>query len=104
MRPKELVRELLEIVARCGVEVRHEQGRFRGGYCLLRRRPVIVLNRALPPEQLQYILAEALQHLPLEQVPMKPAVRAWLEAFRQPPHGKQGSNVSSVAVDRHERG
>ncbi|MCS7177178.1 MAG: hypothetical protein NZ960_06130 [Candidatus Kapabacteria bacterium] len=60
--------------------MRREHGRFRGGYCVFRDRRLIVVNRALPPEQMSVVLAEALQQLPLEGVPLKPAVRSWLEA------------------------
>jgi hypothetical protein len=79
MKPERLVEELLEIARRSGIRIRREQGRFRGGYCIVRDQRLILLNRKLPPEQMSLVLAEALRCVPLEDLPMKPAVRAWLE-------------------------
>ncbi len=96
MRAEHLMRELLEVARRSGIRVRREHGRFRGGYCIVREQRLILLNRALPPEQVNLVLAEALRWVPLEHIPMKPAVRAWLEeALQQMPHGVPVLDVSA---------
>lgn len=96
MKAERLVEELLEIARRSGIRIRREQGRFRGGYCIVRDQRLILLNRALPPEQLSLVLAEALRWVPLENMPMKPAVRAWLqEVLGQPVHAPLVLDVSA---------
>ncbi|MCS6965998.1 MAG: hypothetical protein NZ473_04435 [Candidatus Kapabacteria bacterium] len=95
MNPERLVEELLKVAQHCGIRIRREQGRFRGGYCIVRQQRLILLNRSLPPEQMGYVLAEALRHVPLEGVPMRPAVRAWLsEVWEQSAHGALLLDVS----------
>lgn len=96
MRVDRLLEELLQVARRCGVRVRRERGRFRGGYCVIGQERLIVLNRALPPEQMLLVLAEALNYFPLEGIPMKPAVRAILEEARTPRvHGTVVLDVST---------
>ncbi len=94
MKPERLVEELLQVARRCGIRVRKEHGRFRGGYCVIRQERLIVLNRGLPPEQMSRVLAEALRQFPLEGIAMKPAVRAWLEEVA-PLHGAVVLDVST---------
>jgi|LJSS01.1.fsa_nt_gb hypothetical protein len=100
MKPERLLEELLHLARRCGLRVRREQGRFRGGYCILREQRLILLNRALPPEQMVVVLAEALRHVPLDGVPMKPAVRAWLEEVASGQHAGLLLDVSTPVAEQ----
>jgi hypothetical protein len=96
MKPERLVEELLEVARRCGIRIRRERGRFRGGYCIVREEKLILLNRALPPEQMSLVLAEALRYVPLDSIALKPAVRAWLEqAHAEVRHGELLLDVST---------
>lgn len=96
MKPERVLAELLEIARRCGIRVRRERGRFRGGYCIIGQERLIVLNRALPPEQMVCVLAEAFRCFRLDGVPMKPAVRALLEEAAAP--GVHGTVVLDVST------
>ncbi|GIV59374.1 hypothetical protein GQ464_006725 [Rhodocaloribacter litoris] len=80
MKLQQIVRELEDAVRRMGVQVRCEQGHFRGGYCKVGEEEVVVLNKRHPPEVHLAVLADALRELPVETVFLKPAVRAALEA------------------------
>lgn len=81
MKAPQLVRALEEAVRQLGVEVRYERGPFRGGLCTLEGRRVVVLNRQRPAEAHLAALAAALRELPAEEVYLRPAVRAALEAL-----------------------
>jgi hypothetical protein len=61
------------------VRVRRERGAFRGGRCTVGAAEVVVLNRRHPPEVHLAVLAESLRGLPVEQLYLRPAVRAALE-------------------------
>lgn len=79
MKAQQLVKALEEAVRQLGVEVRYERGPFRGGYCTVEGRPVVVLNRQRPPEAHLAALAAALRELPADEVYLRPAVRDALE-------------------------
>jgi len=81
MNPQRLIPALEDAVERLGVRVRRERGTFRGGLCTVDGAPVLVLNRQHPPEAHLAALAEALAELPAEQLYLRPAVRAALEAL-----------------------
>ena len=79
MKTDAIVRALEEAHARLGVRVRRERGGFRGGRCTVEGEEVVVLNRRHPPEVHLAVLAASLRHLPVEQLYLRPAVRAALE-------------------------
>lgn len=84
MKTHDVVRALEQTAAQLGVAVRRERGPFRGGYCTVNGRGLIVLNRQHPPEVMLAVLAEGLRHLPVDTVYLRPAVRKALEeAWRE---------------------
>jgi hypothetical protein len=74
-----IVRDLEQAHVALGVRVRRERGAFRGGRCVVGEEEVLVLNRRHPPEAQLAILAESLRGLAVDQVFLRPAVRAALE-------------------------
>lgn len=79
MKTEQIVEELKQAAGRLGFNVRAEKGNFRGGRCKVGGEEIIMLNgRHLPEAQLA-ILADSLRGLPVDQIFMKPAVRAALE-------------------------
>lgn len=80
MKTEQIVQELEEAVRQFGLPVRREQGRFRGGQCLVNGEALVVLNKRHPPEVHLAVLAEVLRTLPVETIFLRPAVREAMEA------------------------
>jgi hypothetical protein len=79
MKPEEIIEELEGVAAQLGVTVRFEKGDFEGGYCILRDRKLLLVNRRLMPGRKASVLAVALQEIGMENVFLKPALRAYIE-------------------------
>lgn len=79
MRHEELIQELHEVARQLGVTVRYEKGDFEGGYCILKAQKILLVNRKLMPNRKAAVLAAAMQEIGLENVFLKPALRAYIE-------------------------
>ncbi len=79
MKPDELIEELHTIAGQLGVTIRYERGDFEGGYCILREQRLLLVNRRLLPSRKASILAVAMQEIGLDNVFVKPTVRAYIE-------------------------
>jgi len=83
MRQEKLLAELTALAEQLKVEVREEKGDFSGGLCRIDQDRRIFLNRSHSLPQKIRILSEALCKFPLEDVYMLPAVREYLEKYRE---------------------
>jgi hypothetical protein len=79
MKHEQMIAELSEVASQLGVTVRYEQGDFEGGYCILKERRLLLINRRLSPARKASVLAVALQDIGLEHVFVKPALRAYID-------------------------
>lgn len=79
MTPEEILTEFETVARDMGVRIRLEKGDFDGGYCLLRDERIIVVNRKLNPGRRASVIARALGELGIEDVYIKPAIRAFIE-------------------------
>jgi hypothetical protein len=79
MKHEELVLELQDVVRQLGITVRFDQGNFEGGYCILKAQKLLLINRRLVPVRKASVLAAALREIGLENVFLKPAIRAYIE-------------------------
>ncbi len=79
MKHEELIEEFQALAGQLGITVRYEKGDFEGGYCILKERKLLLVNRRLMPQRKASVLAAALQEIGLENVFLKPALRAFLE-------------------------
>jgi hypothetical protein len=79
MKHQDLIEELQNIAAQLSVVIRYERGDFEGGYCILRDQRLLLVNRRLMPSRKAAVLAVALQEIGLDDVYLKPAVRAYIE-------------------------
>lgn len=88
MDAKRLVGELCLVAERLGLEVRREPlDGAAGGFCVLKRRPVVLLDPTLPADDQADVLAAALAEAcrtgaakaDLDDVFILPEVRAFLE-------------------------
>ena len=92
MKPEEIIQELQGLAAQLGVTIRYDKGDFEGGYCILREQKLLLVNKRLMEARKAAILAVALQEIGLENVFVKPALRAFIEdesvkAARTAPNG-----------------
>jgi len=79
MKHDELIEELHTLALQLGVTIRYERGDFEGGYCILRDQRLLLVNRRLLPARKASVLAVAMQEIGLDNVFVKPAVRAYIE-------------------------
>jgi len=79
MKHEELVEELQHLAGQLGVTVRYEKGDFEGGYCILKEERLLLVNKRLAPNKRASVLALGLQAIGLDNVYIKPALRAYIE-------------------------
>jgi hypothetical protein len=79
MKHEEMIEELHQIADQLGVTIRYERGDFEGGYCILREQKILIVNRRLLPQRKANVLATALHDIGLDNLYVKPAIRAFIE-------------------------
>jgi hypothetical protein len=80
MKLDKLFQELIDISGSLGIKIIQEKGNFKGGYCLLEKEKIIVINKLKPVEQRVRALAQAFSRLDTSQIYMKPAIREFIES------------------------
>jgi hypothetical protein len=79
MKHEELIEEFHLLAAQLGITIRYEKGDFEGGYCILKDRKLLLINRKLLPNRKASVLAAALREIGLDNVFLKPALREYIE-------------------------
>ena len=79
MKHEEIIKELQEVALQMGVTVRYERGDFEGGYCILKDRKLLLVNKRLMPVRKASILATALSEIGMDNVFLRPALRAYVD-------------------------
>ncbi len=79
MKHEQIIEELQQEATQMGVLIRFEKGDFEGGYCILKEKKMLLVNRRLMPSRKASVLAVALQEIGLENVFLKPALREYIE-------------------------
>jgi hypothetical protein len=79
MKHEDIIQDLHEVAVQLGVTIRYERGDFEGGYCVLRAQKMLLINKRLMPARKAAVLAAALRDIGLEDVYLKPALRAYIE-------------------------
>ncbi len=79
MKHDELLAEFERLAAQLGVTVRYEKGDFDGGYCILKKDRILLINRKLMPAKKVSVFARALHEIGLDNVFIKPAVRDFID-------------------------
>lgn len=74
-----IIDELIETFGKLEFTVRTEKGRFKGGFCLLRKDRLFLLNKDLEQDKMISILARNLAALGVDKVYMKPNLRELIE-------------------------
>jgi len=60
MTPDEVLASLMELAKRTGIRVRFDEIEARGGLCIVKGEPLVVLDVRAPPSEQAEILAAAL--------------------------------------------
>ena len=76
MKPTIIFQELEQLAEALDVEIVQEKGNFKGGYCLLEKEGIIVVNKLNPLEQRIRALAQAFSRLDISKIYIKPAIRS----------------------------
>ncbi len=74
-----ILQDLKEIATQMGAKIRFERGDFKGGYCILKDRKVIVINKLSNLQRKVIILSAALKQLGAEDIYLPPKIREVLE-------------------------
>jgi len=75
----ELLQELKAVADQLGVSVRFEKGDFKGGYCIVHDKKVIVINKMTNLQRKVMILSSALKELGVEDIYLSPRIREVIE-------------------------
>ena len=79
MKHEEIIQDLQDLATQLNVTIRYERGDFEGGYCILKDKKILLVNRRLMPTRKASVLATALQEIGLDNVFLKPVLRAYIE-------------------------
>ena len=80
MKPEKMLSALLEGAEQLGIKIIQDKGNFKGGYCILENKDIIVLNKLNPIEQKVKSLALAFSKLDVSGIYIKPAIREIIES------------------------
>ena len=75
MKPVLVFQEFERLAEFLEVKIIHDKGNFKGGYCLLEKEKIIVINKLKPLEQRIRALAQAFSRLDISTIYLKPAIR-----------------------------
>ena len=87
MKLPALFSELQNLSAKMGLQVTQDRGSFKGGLCRFEGEDMIVLNKSATLAQRTRQLAEILASKNLDDIYIKPGVRAVLEKYQPAIHG-----------------
>ena len=75
MKPAIVYQEFEKLAESLEIKIIQEKGNFNGGYCLLEKEKIIVINKLKPLEQRIRALAQAFSKLDISNIYLKPAIR-----------------------------
>jgi hypothetical protein len=76
---EEILLELKSVADQLGASVRFEKGDFKGGYCIIYDKKVIVINKMTNLQKKVMILSSALKELGVDEIYLTPRVREIIE-------------------------
>ena len=80
MKEEEILAGLEKLIENLGIELRYEKGDFTGGYCVVKSKPMLIVNHVQSPAQRIKLLAAALAEMNLDNVFVLPALREIISA------------------------
>ena len=79
MKPTIIFQEFEKLAEKMDIKIIQEKGDFKGGYCLLEKEGIIVVNKLKPLEQQIQALGQAFSSLDTSHLYLKPAIRELIE-------------------------
>ncbi len=79
MTNEQILSELEHLAEKSGIYIRYEKGDFEGGYCVLKKERLIVINKRLAYGRRASVLAQGLAEVGIDEIYLKPAVRQYIE-------------------------
>jgi len=76
---EEILQELKAVADQLGATVRFEKGDFKGGYCIVHDKKVIVINKMTNLQRKVMILSTALKELGTDSIYITPKIREVIE-------------------------
>ena len=76
---EEILQELKSVADQLGATIRFEKGDFKGGYCIVHDKKVIVINKMTNLQKKVMILSTALKELGVDSIYLTPRVREIIE-------------------------
>ena len=76
---EEIFQELKSVADQLGASVRFEKGDFKGGYCIIYDKKVIVINKMTNLQRKVMILSTALKELGVDKIYLSPRIREIIE-------------------------
>ena len=76
-----ILEDLKQLATQIGARVRFERGDFKGGYCIIKKDKIIVINKLSNLQRKVYVLASALRELGLDEIYVQPKIRELIEEF-----------------------
>ena len=80
MKPTIIFQEFEQLAEALNVKIIQEKGNFKGGYCLLEKEGIIVVNKLNPMVQRIRALAQAFSQMDISKIYMKPAIRSIIDS------------------------
>lgn len=80
---EDFIEELKELAQQLGATIRFEKGDFKGGYCLIKDKKVVVINKFNNNQKKATILATALKELGIEEIYLSPRVREIINSLTE---------------------
>ena len=75
-----IFQEFEQLAEALNVKIIQKKGNFKGGYCLLKKEGLIVVNKLNPMEQQIQALAQAFSKLNISKIYIKPAIRSIIDS------------------------
>ena len=79
MKPTIIFQEFEKLAEKMDIKIIQDKGDFKGGYCLLEKEGIIVVNKLKPLEQRIQALGQAFLSLDTSHLYLKPAIRELIE-------------------------
>ena len=76
---EDILQELKSVADQLGASVRFEKGDFKGGYCIVHDKKVIVINKMTNLKRKVMILSTALKELGIDSIYVTPRIREIIE-------------------------
>ena len=79
MKPTIIFQEFEKLAEKMDIKIIQDKGDFKGGYCLLEKEGIIIVNKLKPLEQRIQALGQAFSGLDTSHLYLKPAIRELIE-------------------------